>query len=298
MNVVTSESILEIAHLPDLNDNILTLIEGVLLFLNSRDGSVSIQSIINETNNLVSSEIVKSVFFALTQMGTLKREDRDQRGINFDTYNVLSDQLHQIIRDVRTAKLVLERLQDEKQHNSNTQIVATFPENLLTDPKKQSNISSLSSALHRLITESNREVFILNPYFEQVGFDRISSALLASAERGVSVTIVTYQLSDPISPNYIVLKELAYRASINSLSKQFNFVNYQHNIDNRIVPIAHAKIIFIDGLKAYIGSANLTEYGMANNLEIGVILDSPEITKVKQIFEEILTSEEAESVAF
>ena len=298
MNAVISESILEIAHLPNLNNKKLTLIEGVLLFVNSRDGIVSIQSIIDETNNLVSSEIVKSIFFALVQIGALSREDRDRRGINFDTYNVLPDQLHQVIRDVRTAKLVLERFQQENQHNSHIQIVATIPDNFLTNPIKQSSISSLSSALHRLITESNREIFILNPYFEQVGFDRLSSALLASAERGVSVTVVTYQLSDPNSPNRIVLNELAKQAKIKDLNEQFNFINYQHKIGNRIVPIAHAKIIFIDGVKAYIGSANLTEYGMANNLEIGVILDSPEITKVKQIFEGILTSGEAKSVAF
>ncbi len=298
MNAAVSDAILEIAHMPSLNAKRLTLIEGALLLVSSRDGNASIQSVLEATGDSVSSELVQSVFYALSQIGALKRKSRDPRGLNFDSYHVHPSLLHQRIQDVGTVKSVLVRMRGEDQQSKHVELVATLPDDFLIDSHARSAILSLSSALHRLVTEAEQEILILNPYFEQIGFDRLSSALLASAERGVSITVVTYQLSDTTSPNYRVLEQVAKQAQIRGLIKQFEFRNYQHNIGNRILPIAHAKIVFIDGIKGYIGSANLTEYGMAYNLEVGVILDGPETEKVKQMFDGILASEQARSVIF
>ena len=298
MNVAISDTIWEIAQIPALNATRLLLIEGALLFVSCRDGNVSIQSVLNETGDSVSSEDVQSIFYALSQIGVLKRKRRDRRGVNFDPYHVCSESLHQRIRDVCTARSVLARIKRENQQNGHIELVATLPDNFIPDSQPRSAILSLSSALHRLVTEAEQEILILNPYFEQTGFDRLSSALLASAERGVSITVVTYQLSDVTSPNYRVLGEVAKQARIRGLIEQFDFRDYQHNIRNRVLPVAHAKIVFIDGIKGYIGSANLTEYGMACNLEVGIILDGPETKKIKQIFGGILASEQAKSVVF
>ena len=298
MNNAVYDAIWEIAQIPTLNVKTLTLIEGVLLFVSSRDGHVSIQSVLDETRDCLLSEHVESVFYALSQIGVLKRKSRDRRGVNFDPYCVYPDLLHQRIHDVGMAKSILARIKLKNQQSGHIELAATLPDNFLVNSQSLSTISSLSSALHRLITEAEQEIHILNPYFEQIGFDRLSSALLAAARRGVSITVVTSQLSDATSPNYRVLKRVAEQARIQGLIKQFDFRNYQYNTGNRVLPVAHAKIVFIDEAKGYIGSANLTEYGMACNLEVGVILDGPETEKLKQIFEGILASEQAKSVTF
>ena len=292
MNTAVYDAIWEIARMPALNAKILTLIEGVLLFVSSRDGHVSIQTVLDETGDCIPSEHVESVFYALSQIGVLKRKNRDQRGVNFDPYCVFADLLHQRIHDVCLAKSILAHIKFQNQQRGHIELVATLPDNFLVDSQTPSAISSLSSALHRLVTEAEQEIHILNPYFEQIGFDRLSSALLAAAKRGVSITVVTSQLSDTTSPNYRVLKKVAEQARIQGIIKQFDFRNYQ------FFHVAHAKIVFTDGTKGYIGSANLTEYGMACNLEVGVILDGPETEKLKQIFEGILASEQAKSVTF
>lgn len=303
MNSAVYDTIWEIARIPALNAKILTLIEGVLLLVSSRDGHVSIQTVLNETegcilDDCILSEHVESVFYALSQIGVLKRKSRDQRGVNFDPYCVFPDLLHQRIHDVCMAKSILARVKRANQESGHIELIATLPDNFLVDSQTPPAISSLSSALHRLVTEAGQEILILNPYFEQIGFDRLSSALLAAAKRGVSITVVTYQLSNPTSLNYRVLREIAEQARTRDLIEQFDFRDYQHNIGNRVLPVAHAKIVFIDEAKGYIGSANLTEYGMACNLEVGVILDGPETEKLKQIFEGILASEQAKSVTF
>ena len=298
MNAAVYEAIWEIAQIPALNAKTLTLIEGVLLFVSSRDGHVSIQSVLDETRDCLLSEHVESVFYALSQIGVLKRKSRDRRGVNFDPYCVCPYLLHQRIHDVGMAKSILARVKRANQESGHIELVATLPDNFLIDSQERSDILSLSSALHRLVTEAEREILILNPYFEQIGFDRLSSALLASAERGVLITVVTCQLSNVTSPNYRVLREIAEQARIHGFIEQFDFRDYQYNLGNRVLPVAHAKIVFIDGTKGYIGSANLTEYGMAYNLEVGTILDGPEAKKIKQIFEGILASEQAKSITF
>ena len=298
MNAAVYNAIWEIAQMPALNAKTLTLIEGVLLFVSSRDGHASIQSVLDESGDCILSEHIESVFYALSQIGVLKRKSRDRRGGNFDPYYVCPDSLHQRIHDVRMAKSILARVKQTNQESGHIELVATLPDNFLADSQTLLAISSLSSALHRLVTEAEQEIHILNPYFEQIGFDRLSSALLAAARRGVSITVVTSQLSDATSANYRVLRKVTEQARTQGLIEQFDFRNYQHNIGNRVLPVAHAKIVFIDESKGYIGSANLTEYGMACNLEVGVILDGPETEKLKQIFEGILASEQAKSVTF
>lgn len=296
MNAVPVNTALEIACLPDLNPELLALIEEALLCISSRDGTVSMQTVQVELKNRLAVEHLKAIFFSLAQAGVLTCRKRDRQGYTFDQYQVDPDRLRQTIHDAIVARRVLEQVRAEEKQAGRVELVATFPENLLLDTQIRHSILSLPATLHRLITEAEQEILILNPFFEQTGFDRLASALLAAAHRGVMTTIVTHQLSNPGSVNHQVLSSLVRQAATRCLGDHFTFWEYQQIEERRVVPAAHAKVLLIDGKNAYIGSANLTEYRMARFLEIGVLLQGPLVKRLRQIFQAILESNQAKQV--
>jgi len=285
---------LEIARVPELTPDLLAVIEEALLRVYHRDSVVSVRTVETEVQDRFTAERLEGLFFALTQAGVLARVRRDRRGHSFDQYRVDRDRLRQTIHDAVVARHVLEQMEAEQA--GGVQLVATFPDSLPLDPQIRRTIPSLAAALHRLITEAESEIIILNPFFEQEGFERLSTALLAAAARGVLITIITRQLSDPASPNHQVLSRMARQATAKGLDRRFVFYQYQQVETDHIVGAAHAKVLLADRRMAYVGSANLTEYGMARFLEIGVILRGASVGGLRQLAMAMLTAPSAERI--
>jgi putative cardiolipin synthase len=239
-------------------------------------------------------ERLETLFFALDQAGALRRVQRDRRGHALDRYQVEPEILRQVIHDATVARRVLQRVQAE--HAGEVELVATLPDSLPLGSQSQQGILPLAAALHRLITEAGEEILILNPFFEQEGFDRWASALLSAASKGVTITIITRQLSDPTSVNRQVLGELNRQAISRGLRDHFLFWEYQEVADGRMVLVSHAKVLVSDGERAYLGSANLTEYGMSRFLEIGVLLRGALVGQLRQVFQAIRESDQAGAV--
>lgn len=294
MSAVPIDVALEIARLPELTPEVLALVEGALLFVGARDDAVSMKTVRSQVGDRLTIERLETLFFALDQAGALRRVQRDRRGHAFDRYRVEREILRQVIHDVTIARRVLQRVQAEPV--GEVELVATLPDRLPLDIQSQQGIASLAAALHRLITEARGEILILNPFFEQVGFDRLASALLSAASRGVTITIITRRLSDTTSMNRQVLGELNRQASVRGLSDHFLFWEYQQIEDGRMVLASHAKVLVSDGERAYLGSANLTEYGMSRFLEIGVILKGAWAWRLIQVFQAIRESDQAEQI--
>lgn len=244
----------------------------------------------------LATERLEPLFFTLAHAGILTGRKRDRRGHAFDQYQVNVTRLHQIIHDATVARYVLEQVQAEQKQGGQVELIATLPDNLPLDSEIRRSIASLAAALHRLITEAEREIIILNPFFEQAGFDRLASALLAAARRGTAITIISHRLTDPTSTNHTVMSRLVRRAAADSLNDRFSFYEYQQGEAGHIVLASHAKVLLADGEKAYIGSANLTEYGMARRVEIGVLLQGPQVKHLRLVLKAIMESQAAQRV--
>jgi hypothetical protein len=219
MSAVPIDVALDIARLSELTTDLLALLEGVLLFVSGRDGAVSMKAVQSEVGGRLTMERLETLFFALDQAGALRRVQRDRRGHAFDRYQVEPEILRQVIHDATVARRVLQRVQAE--HAGEVELVATLPDSLPPDIQSHQGVLSLAAAIHRLITEAREEILILNPFFEQEGFDRWASALLSAASRGVTITIITRQLSDPTSVNRQVLEELNRQAVARVLNDHF-----------------------------------------------------------------------------
>lgn len=284
------EAAWQIARLPDIDATALTLLEGVLLLLHGRDGLVSIHSTQPLVENRLPGERIEAIFLTLTGAGILTRQRRDRRGATYDQYQIDPDRLHQVLCDAALLRQGYDRFQEETTPTNQVQLIATLPDNLLLSPDVKRRIPSLAATLHRLITMASQEILILNPFFEQEGFNRLASALLAAAGRGVVVTIITRQLSDVTAINYRVMKQLWEQSQQEGVSDQFRLCEYQQVEDGRMLLTSHAKVILVDGRTAYIGSANLTEYGMGRFVEIGVTLEGTKAQELQTLLEAIVNA--------
>lgn len=285
------ESSLTLARIPDLPLDLLGLIEATLLFTGRRDGSVSMQAVQVELGDRLAMERLATVFFALAQAGALTRCDRDQRGYAFDRYRVNPDGLRQVVHTVSVARHVLNFVMAEEKAGGRIELIATLPESLPLDPETRKVIPSLAASLHRLIVEAETEIVILNPFFERAGFERLASALLAAAGRGVAITIISRELTDPTSVNWQVISGLARRATAQGLEGRFSFYQYQQLEAGRIVLASHAKALLADSKRAYIGSANLTEHGLTRSIEIGMLLEGTQAKLLERVLQAIVGAE-------
>jgi phosphatidylserine/phosphatidylglycerophosphate/cardiolipin synthase-like enzyme len=286
---------LQIASIPYLTPEVLLFLSEKLIEAHNRDGAVSVQTTETFTGDRLGHEQLESIFFALMVAGVLTRRERSSRGLGFDRYQLDPVRLQTILHEVGLVRHVLARV-DESKKSSQIELAATFPKGFALRKESRLRFRPIASVLHSLITEAEHEVLILNPFFEQAGFERIAPALLAAADRRVSTTIITYRLSSPGTFNRKVLQALAVQANTRGLKDYFKFWEYRYEEGGRVAPGAHAKVIVVDGKSAYIGSANLTEYGMSRYLEIGVVLRGEAVIEVKEVILAILESDHAKQV--
>jgi phosphatidylserine/phosphatidylglycerophosphate/cardiolipin synthase-like enzyme len=298
INAVQTEAILALTRLPDITPELLGLLYDAMATVVDREGVVSVRSVYRETGEQLNMEHLQLLFFALAQAGILVHRKHDRRGYIFDKYQIEREQLFQVMHDAIVALHVLKQVQTEQEQDRSVHLIATLPDSLPLGADVRHSIPSLAASLHRLITEAKREIIVLTPFFEQVGFNRLESALLAAADHGVTITIITQQLRDLTSINHRVLQGLSQKAADVSLSSHFSFYEYQQMNDGRAIMAAHAKILLADGEKAYLGSANLTEHGMARLVEVGVILQGLPVRLLRQIFQAVLSASQTEAIRF
>lgn len=122
------------------------------------------------------------------------------------------------------------------------------------------------SRLKNLISRAQRSVVV---QVEVLGDPEISRALGSRVKAGVDVRVQLARF-DGGTTNARALEELT-AAGV----KKVRFIRK---------PMMHAKLIIVDGEKAYLGSVNLTTNSMDNNRELGVILrDAPLVKRLHKI---------------
>ena len=121
--------------------------------------------------------------------------------------------------------------------------------------------------LHDLIASAHQslEVYVLS-----LEDDSIAGALADAARRGVRVRLITNPPSarDPYADERAILRESG---------GIIGFLAY---------PDVHAKVIVVDGQRAFVGSQNLTATSLDQNREVGIVTDDPAVLRrLRQTFE-------------
>jgi len=134
-------------------------------------------------------------------------------------------------------------------------------------------------ALMQHILAARRQIVVISPYF--LPGETYLQALLAAAQRGVAVYILTNSLAS----NDVVLVHGAYRkyrrpllsagVHLYELSSQLKYKQDNWNGDSR--SLLHAKAFVIDGRELYVGSFNLDRRSLLLNTELGLLIESPQL---------------------
>ncbi len=290
------DAALQIARLSDITPESLNMFEGGLLLASAAHGFASIYSMQSFAGGHLSGSRLETLFFAAVQAGALKLVQRVKRGPAYDMYGVDRDRLREFTQRVSVVRAVLDSLKNQESNSSYVELIATLPKDLPLERSAEYSIFPLSAALHRLIVESEKEIVILSPFFEKRGFEFLASALLSAARRGVNTTIISRKLEDTDSPNFKTISAFVRRAAAEGQRGRFRIYEYLEDSDDNGGVAFHAKVMLADERVAYIGSANLTGRGMADRLEIGVLLRGPVVRIVGYLVRAVLQSGKIQTV--
>ncbi len=121
--------------------------------------------------------------------------------------------------------------------------------------------------LHDLIVSARQSLEI---YVLSLEDDSIAAALAAAAERGVRVRIIT---NPPTGSDSYADERALVRA-------RGGFVGF---LDS---PNVHAKVVIVDGQRAFVGSQNFTATSLDQNREVGILIADPvALQRLQQTFE-------------
>ena len=194
--------------------------------------------------------------FALTHQKTLVADDR--------TADIMT--LNLVDADYPTSR-------DFAVADGNRQDVAaierTFTADWNNQPVKPSDGADLvwsPGALRSQLSLINSAQRGLDVYNEEMDDSAVTSALAATARRGVDVKVVMTASSDWNS----AFKKLA--------GAGVHVRTYQQNASLYI----HAKMILVDGRRAFLGSQNFSAGSLDDNRELGIVLDAGAIIRSLQ----------------
>lgn len=132
--------------------------------------------------------------------------------------------------------------------------------------------SAIRAAFRLALATATDEILIANPYF--IPGPLIIRALLRAARRGVRIRLLLPLKSDV--PVVKVLSRSSYGPLLDSGVEIFELER----------ELLHAKIMYIDGERVVLGSANLDQRSFHRNFEINAIIGSQAFaTQIKELFE-------------
>lgn len=132
----------------------------------------------------------------------------------------------------------------------------------------------IEPALIRLIAEAERDLWIVNPFFDEYGAQHILPSMIGAAGSGVKIWILGRQLENDIRQgSSAAVGDIASAFAAGELASMIEIRDfYRQDEQGRQLYALHTKMMIADESIAYIGSANLTRHCLRSNFELGVIL--------------------------
>jgi len=238
-----------------------------LLRLDSPLSGLEILSAISKYSNAEDA-----MLYALMGAGIIKA---NKSGKTIRDYEFLIDKKKVKSRDLMNS-LIFER-KSEKMSESKFKLVAGFPaEKEFTDLK---GLESLYPMLCRLIISAESQIFMANPFFDNSGIRKILPYLIKASERGVKLKIISRKPRRNERGQNNKLESI-----VNKLGKKCEVRCFGGSLHGKPY-FLHAKFLISDDKMAYIGSANITETSLGNNIEIGAIVENECVKSLKKFFE-------------
>lgn len=140
-------------------------------------------------------------------------------------------------------------------------------------------------SIQSLFSRATRRIIVMTPFLDRPGA-QILKSLLQKAKNDVEVTLVLRYLDRPDRDDY----PEGYAAISGWLEETgVRIYNYalRHSPDGPTETF-HAKLILADGIRAYVGSANMTRSSFEQSIELGVILSGSAARQLEHFADAVL----------
>jgi putative cardiolipin synthase len=311
MNDDESESTwmpLAVAEYVDRDEQLLSQLEGLLVLCGGRDELVTPEQIASQTD--VSVTASTDVFRQLSQTDAITRESF-RTSVEDSSYRVNVEACRGVFERARHASRSVNAYEARQPPATEATPLVTFPSDPAFEDVSPTSFGMawLMPTLTRQVKRSESSITLVAPFFEKDGFAHLEEVLLAAMDRNVEVRIISRYLTDTESYNYSVLKSFVKRANERDIDLSLlTCVDYtrwnaetpssQRKQDGATPEFTlHAKIMLFDEMAAYVGSANVTDYGFEHYLETGILLEGPPVEGFVDLVRFLRNSEAATTVS-
>jgi phosphatidylserine/phosphatidylglycerophosphate/cardiolipin synthase-like enzyme len=142
----------------------------------------------------------------------------------------------------------------------------------------ENHSADLMARLIRFIRNAETELLVVTPFFTRFGVDVFVDHLAQATNRGVHVTVLTRDVAGG-SENTEHVRRI-YETVTDSGNRRHLSLSEYASDHGRL----HAKALISDNEKAYVGSANFTNYSLKSAIEIGLILQGSAVDDLVDFF--------------
>ena len=290
-----------IADILNQNPDLVDQVEGLLLIAGGSSETLTPTRVAQETG--LDREVTANLFRQLEVADAVTRSSYGSP-VAESQYSIRRSDLRELFATIRQAIPVIDAYIERKPPSTELEPLVTFPDDpAFADVSHAAfGMNQLMSAVASEIKATTDSIIIVAPFFEGTGFERLRDVLADALERGVELTIVTRYLTDEDSHNREVIDAFVrYLADEHGVADRVRTVDY--TVWNESVPVTdrtqdgarpaftlHAKVMLFDEDTAYVGSANVTDYGFERYLELGVLLRGPQTSRYRELCEFLLNS--------
>jgi phosphatidylserine/phosphatidylglycerophosphate/cardiolipin synthase-like enzyme len=132
--------------------------------------------------------------------------------------------------------------------------------------------------LIRFVRNAETELLVVTPFFTRFGVDAFVDHLAQATNRGVHVTVLTRDVEDE-GQNAEHVRRI-YETVADSGNRRHLSLSEYASDHGRL----HAKALISDSEKAYVGSANFTNYSLKSAIEIGLIVQGSVVDDLVDFF--------------
>jgi phosphatidylserine/phosphatidylglycerophosphate/cardiolipin synthase-like enzyme len=149
--------------------------------------------------------------------------------------------------------------------------------------------SDLMPHLASIVTGAEEQLILVTPFFNRFAVDTFVDRVVAAAEDGVTVKIIT---RDTDSGDNSAAVDRIYDA-VADADAISNLEVFDYGAEGQRL---HAKALVADEELAYVGSANMTSYSLQEAIEIGVIIEGSTATTVAEFFNSLQSAPAIERI--
>jgi phosphatidylserine/phosphatidylglycerophosphate/cardiolipin synthase-like enzyme len=227
------------------------------------------------TDRYPSDEVINVIQAALLEVGTLRR---DGTSLKLDRQAYFNNKRYRKGVVDAIAALV-------PSDEPTTQLCATIPNGLDEMVEKALRVHTLDlrGALLDLIASADRRIVLASPFWDLQTAHELAEALAKRLEAGVSVDILGRFVFKDREIERLLLRRL-------QKYEKCQLFAWHEKGNERTATTFHFKAAVIDdGLRAYLGTANLTFYGLRSVMELGWIVRGDPAKRLLEILNVILS---------